>query len=589
MVSMCSQEELEPNNHFQNASKFEIELDGGESYMYGFLTPKYYNEEDIQSSDQNNAVNRLHPGWNPDVDFYELDFTNLNEELPLLELTISNVKSFDVRLSLYNKEEGDPIKVADDYWKNFGEALLNIHIIPGIYYLKVDYGELDYRIGRSPDAQSNEYSIKAILKPEFNEEYEAQVEKEPNDQPENACPIDIDHSMLGYYSPFVASRADNPVVPVADPELIELGRYDEDWYQFRSLNEGKSDISITISDMENVNAVLFLFDKNLNKLITTDYMGFNYGEHIANFTINGRQDYYICVVGINNLPVSDNIKFYYLLNVKYITQQGNFESENNDSRNNYNLITGTGISGKLSPYTDVDYYRIPLTNLQQMAAVEEEGNLEQWYNLVLTLSELPEVDLQLILENSEGNLSKVYNDFGMEQEEKVCNFATNLQHDIFVKVSGAPGNVRENVANNYTISFSLSPLDDNMEREVFTTMEREEAINYATPLDLGRNMYGFMAPSRDVDYFSFPVRQFSDYLLSVRSVPGVEMVVEVWEEDGTTAVAPSSFYIPDEEPYYTEVEFQVVSPARHFVVVIKDKYGRGVNYNQRYYLKVEEL
>ena len=175
-----NKEEIEPNNTFSTATEINL------------------NSEYTGLLDSEN-----------DIDNFILKI----DEEQVIHLELSAIKGINHAIHIHRLDDSKPqmLKVIDDSRKSSPEEYSNLFVYPGIYIITVTHGSGDARKGNN----ENRYSLKITSRSFYNEE------KEPNDTPQKANPINNGDTLTGYYSPSRNSLNENAQFPYRE----------EDWYR----------------------------------------------------------------------------------------------------------------------------------------------------------------------------------------------------------------------------------------------------------------------------------------------------------------------------------------------------------------------
>ncbi|MDH4128835.1 MAG: hypothetical protein OEV44_08790 [Spirochaetota bacterium] len=576
--------ENEPNDTFKNANKIKLN---------SFVKGNFANLKD------------------QDVYLLDLSKVSINNN-EALSVSISKIKGFDVLLKIYfNKKL---IKIVDDYLKNEVEKVVNLALQKGIYYIIVAPGRFNKlpfntktHLYKSIKFPTNNYTLEVSSRTVKN------LELEPNDTPSDAIPIKINTPIIGYYSPFrnymKHIKMEKPLFN--DPKLDELKQFDFDWYSIIIPDAGSHNISVILDKTEHIDSILGVYSDK--RIILMNSKGFSEGESIFNLTIEGQKKYYIVVIPIPHdySATSENVYPYQLTVNKQLEKNLITESENNNEVNKATLITGNEIHGLLSTKDDLDYYKIvlkpkesdkliqntPSDKIKETIQTSKNDTKEQKTDdktsnirksLSVSLSGIPNVDLELRLIDSKGQLINIYDNNKTGESEEINSYDVTNMNEIILLVKGGKKNKGENIKDYYKLSVKINNHD--------SSHELEPNDIYPNIIDVNKEIIGYINPKSytnrdfgDVDKYKIRLKQGKKYKLSVTGIKGVDIEVKLLyrsllkeleikgDKKRTKSVKFESFvapYDPDPETYYIE---------------IKSKFGNTGNSNSPYILIIKEL
>ncbi len=481
------QTEKEPNNSFDEANPLENEIRGK-----------------IKNSN--------------DKDFYKIQ---LGEKVPsdsVLRISISGLKSFDICLKIYEGNDKKQILVIDDWYKGYGEEISNLLINSNLYYIEVCLGERDSTILRNPDDASEYYYLNYEIFKNTN-----QIETEPNDTTAEAMNIRIGQEIEGYFTPYLNRKQDKEMFDV----ISKYKDYSIDWYSFTSAEN--INISLSISDVKNINSIVGLVDSDKNILFINDKKDFGKGENIANFNIKEQKKYYIFVIGISNFPLRNKITYKYKLSLIRLETDQNFENEKNDDLILANKIENDVVQGLLSPIDDIDYYLV-------------EYNQEDKKIIKATLSGIDNVDLALVILDSNGNVLETYDESGIGENEICDGMGILPSTKLYIKVSGGERNTAENMSQSYNLLISYSDFDNDRE------FEPNDDFTSASIIEEGKELVGYINPTADEDYLYFDSGLSMYYNLYITPPEDIVLQIEIFDRN-KSLLGSSHIFGPKTNPF----------------------------------------
>ncbi len=291
-----------------------------------------------------------------DIDYYKI----IVKKPTTLSITINRIKGLDVKIQIYNNRL--LIKIVDDYLRNEGEKINNIHFKQGLYFIKASISKPEEKLYKNMKSIQN-HKYKLNVKP-INNAYE---ETEPNDLPNQSVNIELEKPIFGYYSPFKnlndESKLKKLPFDLKDKDHLEklklLREYDFDWYSFKIPKPGDHQIIIELENTKLVDSVIGVYQKK--PLLFWNSKGMGENETIPNLTVKGDEICYILIVGVNHHSTTSEQLYKYKLSVKVRSKANpSMETENNNSIDKANLITEGFIHGLISPKKDYDYYHLQI-------------------------------------------------------------------------------------------------------------------------------------------------------------------------------------------------------------------------------------
>ncbi len=296
-----------------------------------------------------------------DQDIYSLPLVSDS----ILSIELTRIKGIDSQIIIYQNNK--LVKKIDDYKKNEGERIDNVLLKKGLCYIVIASRKIkNFSFQNKSFYPSLEYKVKIQAK---SLSYQ---ETEPNDLPKHANTIEIAKPLTGFFSPFKNINEVKKLYtpPFHDKDLSKLRKYDFDWYKLHIPKKGRHNISISLSKVAEVDSAIAIYEKN-KRLIFRNDKEIGKAELISNYSVEGKKDYYILVLGHNHYTTSSKKSYSYQLAVNLRSEKHPFiEAEMNDNFDDANSINEGIIHGIVSPKNDLDFYKLEISN--DIAVLEEE-------------------------------------------------------------------------------------------------------------------------------------------------------------------------------------------------------------------------
>lgn len=480
-----------------------------------------------------------------DLDYYVFNI----EEDALYCFSISSLKGFDVMFEVLDVK-GRLIKRADDYFQNFGESIPNVFLKKGKYYIKVSVGENDDKISRPVVVSSEFYQLKADLLTNTMKKNFEQLEFEPNDYLKQAILLKEGVTVSGFYQPFLNMRAKEPLIKrligkMKESTQKDFSDKDIDLYKFSVPNKGKYMLQMKLSEVENFDPVIVVFDeqylktndKDKGSFLVIDSHSFDKGEGIANYQIQGNKQYYILITAmarLNHQKLDKILLNPYQLSYKLLSITADMELEPNDDFKTAKKIEHNVIKGYLNPLNDKDFYVM-------------EGNEAAFYKLdfkaksvnpriireykMATVSVIPpsNVDIALYIFSEDKKLLKKIDNEGIGKTEQMPNLLVPLHRKLYFMVRGGRKNEVDNYEDSYEFKFYFN------EKE-YESMEHEPNDFVAAKSDStqGANTFSdtinaYINDGGDKDNFYTLIPAAGKYKITLKPVPGATFMLELYD------------------------------------------------------------
>jgi len=408
-----------------------------------------------------------------DQDWYKLTVNVPGKNI--IRIDLSAVPEVDSDIRIYN-EKGDYLKCYDADGRGEAEAIINLGVTEGIYYMEVRTS--------SRMNQNDSYTLKTQLTGPWQEGQEFEL----NDTKEQANELKIGEDMKGFFQ--------------------EKG--DQDWYKLTVNVPGKNIIRIDLSAVPEVDSRIEIYDEQ------GDYLkGYNAGE-------KGEAE------AIINLGVAEGI---YYMDVE--TRSG---MNQNDSYTLKTQLTGPWQEGQEFELNDTKEQANELKLGEDMKGFFQEWDDRDWYKLTVNvpgksiiaidLSAVPEVDSRIRIYDEQGDYLKGYNVGEKGEAEAIINLGVT-EGIYYIEVRAGS---RMNQNDSYTLKTQLTgPWQEGQEFELNDTKEQ------ANELKLDQIITGYIFPGGDDDWYTvtIPEKGLDILLIELSAVPQVNLLLTLLDDAGT--------------------------------------------------------
>jgi len=360
------------------------------------LTGSWHEGQELEYNNKKEQANELKLGEDIEGFFQEKgdeDWYKLMVNVPgknIIQVDLSAVPEVDSSVEIYD-EQGNSLKIYNTGGKGEAEAIINLGVTEGIYYIKV---------GTRRDINQNDnYTLKTQLIGPWQEGQEFEL----NDEIEQANELKLDQIITGY-------------ICTGD---------DQDWYKLTVNVPGKSIIRIDLSAVPEINPYLQLYDEEGNRLKEYNVGGKGEAEAIINLGVT--EGIYYIKVRASGMNQNDN----YTLKTQLISpwQEGQ-EFELNDEIEQANeLKLEEDMKGFFQEEYDEDWYTV---------TVPEKG-LDI---LVMEVSAISQVNLSLTLLDDAGTTIKKV-DMGDKGEKEMMVRMKFPSGKYYINVNGRQANNEE--------------------------------------------------------------------------------------------------------------------------------------------------
>ena len=414
-----------------------------------------------------------------DADWYRLDAVSAG----VMSAKLGGIKDVDFVISFFDKDRRE-LKRVDETTVGGDEQLLDLGILPGVYYLVVS---------NKNEKANNPGQLYELLTTFASP---SGRELEPNDTALSAQTLEAGGLAKGHYWPAKQLLSE-------DPEAAE-----EDWYSVEVSKPGLFLLNVDVSEVPKVDAILEVYDTNGYKLKELDAGGIGEGESLRNFGVRGPGKFQLRLR--SKYKNAGNSDVPYDLLTELLPYQGATEFEPNDQRADATPLDRESISGTISPAGDQDWYKVTTdSGTKQLLRAE--------------LSGLGGMDLALSLRDSLGNEISFIDNMGKEQPEILTGWGLTGgdYHLVVSEKSGKKTDTRQS----YQLSRKLIPWQSGLE------WEPNNSSGTAQSLKVGESVDGYFAPKGDEDWYEFNLYQKGIVVLELTGVINVAPTMTLFDQE----------------------------------------------------------
>lgn len=401
----------------------------------------------------------------------------------VLSAHVAGIRDVDFVLSVYDKDRVE-LKRADETAVGGDEELLDVGVRPpGPYYIVLK--------NKNPSANNPDqpYALDVKLEKAVGRE------REPNDTPQTASPLELPGVTRGHYWP-------SQNLLSGDTDYVE-----QDWYRVE-LSTGLFLMNIDLSEVPKVDPIIEIYDTNGYKIKEVDSGGVGEGESLKNFGVRGPALYFLRLRAKNR---AGNPDAPYEMLTELIPYQGKTEFEPNDQRQDATPFESDSITGTIAPEGDVDWYKISVRDASRQLLRASATGVEG-------------LDLTLTLADAFGNPLVSVDNMGKGQPEVLTGYGVP-QGEYYLVVSEKTGR-KADARQAYTLTRSLVPAQAGLE------WEPNDSTTTAQAIKVGESVDGYVAPKGDVDYYQFNVYQKGQIAFELAGVLNVQLVVDLFDQEG---------------------------------------------------------
>ncbi|MEK9144351.1 MAG: hypothetical protein AAB339_01930 [Elusimicrobiota bacterium] len=437
-----------------------------------------------EPNDEQGSATRIKPGKTQgtvagpgDKDIYRL----VVRKEGLLSVRVGGIRGVDFVLSV-RAGDGREFKRYDETGEGGDEQALDLWAPEGDCFIELS--------NKSPKAGSSQaYTLETAI------ESPAGREREPDDSPQTASPMELPGLTRGHFHP-----ARNLLS--GDTEYAEA-----DWYRMEVQTPGLSLLNLSVGGVPGVDFSIEVYDLNAYKIRESDTGGAGEGESLKGFGVRGPARYFLRLAAKRRTGTP--LKPYEMLS-ELLPYQGKSEFEPNEQRQDATPFIAESVTGTISPEGDQDWFLLSV-----------EGDSKQVLRAGL---EGPDsMDLELTLRDSLGiPLARVDN-MGKGKPETLTGFGV-VKGDYFLSVSEKTGK-KSDGRQGYTLSRQLAPFQEGLE------FEANDSTSSAQPLKVGESVDGFIAPKSDEDWYEFNVYSKGEVLLDLAGVVNVRFTAALFDQE----------------------------------------------------------
>jgi len=289
---------------------------------------------------------------------------------------------------------------------------------------------------------------------------------------------------------------------------------DQDWYKLTIPADSQAIVRAELSGVPGINLKMELFDANNDKLIEVDKEKEGFGETISNYGLTPG-DYFLRVreLWMDSKERKFNDTTAYQLRIQLMPARPEFEFEPNNRAIKANMLKADQpVSGYISPYQDVDWYKIVLPPDQNRF-------------LSLQLTGVDNVDLEMAIYDPIEAELMVRNANGKGEGETIFNLGVQPELEYY-SIAIKAGKWQCNEDSSYHLTASFMEFTGKMEQEPNDRPVR------ATRISSGDTLHAYIDSVGDVDWY-----QMQNYTLFPQvariialGVPKIDLKMTVFDE-----------------------------------------------------------
>ncbi|HAM34741.1 MAG TPA: hypothetical protein DEB40_12475 [Elusimicrobia bacterium] len=453
LLSACAPaaQEREPNNDFAHA---------------GSLSPNGRARGAVSSPD--------------DADWYKM---TVDRDAGIVRLHVGGIRDVDFALSFQNGARQE-LKRIDETGTGGDEEALDLGVTRGDYYVVLS----------NKNSKANNPKQKYVLSARL--ESAQGREREPDDTPLTATPLETNGLMRGRYFP-----TQNPLADGED-------KAEEDWFRIKADKAGVFALNLDLSGVPNVDPVLEMYDVNGYKLKEVNDNGVGEGEMLKDFGVRAPSEYALRLRTRGRRMGNPDV-FYELL-TELIPYDGRAELEPDDQRQDATPMRRESLSAHIAPAGDVDWFEVNDDTVPQRM-------------LRVDLSALAGMDLVLTVTDEIGQPVRVVDNAGKEAPETLTGLG--ISNATYYLVVGEKTGKAADTRYSYNLAKALVPWQAGLEWELNDTTATAQAV------ELGESVDGYLAPKGDVDHYEFGVSSQGVVSVELTGVFNVRWNLELYDRE----------------------------------------------------------
>lgn len=413
-----------------------------------------------------------------DVDVYRL----VARQEGVFSAHVGGIRGADFVLSVRGPDRGE-LKLYDETSVGGDEQALDIGLKPGAYAIVLSNKNEKAESG----AQAYTLEIKLSQGPGR--------EREPNETPQSATPLELPGVTRGHFFP-----ARNLLA--GDTDYAEV-----DWYRLEIAQSGLFLLNIDLSEVPKLDSTIEIYDTNAYKLKEADSGGIGAGESLKSFGVRGPASYFMRLRSKH--ANAGNALVPYEVLTELLPYQGKFEFEPNDQRQDATPLEAESLSATIAPEGDADWYKVVVGEGRQILRAGVAG---------------PEgLDLELKLLDALGLPLLTVDNMGKGQPEVLTGLGVT-QGEYYLVVSDKSGR-KADPRQAYTLTKSLVPFQSGLEYEL------NDSTASMQPLRVGESVDGYIAPKGDADFYEFNVYQKARVIFELAGVLNLKLVATLYDQE----------------------------------------------------------
>lgn len=415
-----------------------------------------------------------------DVDAYRIE---VKTEGQVLSASLGGIRGVDFVVSVYGPDRRE-LKRFDETATGGDERVLDVGVGQGPHWIVIS--------NKDPKAANTgqKYRLEAKLSRGPGRE------REPNDTPQTASPLELPGVTRGHHYP-------GRNLLCGDTEYLEA-----DWYRLDAKETGLHLLNIELTEVAKVDPVLEIYDENGYKIKEVDAGGNGEGENVRGFGVRAPAKYFLRVRP--KVPGSANALAAYEILTELLPYNGKSEFEPNDQRQDATAFTEDSITATIAPAGDRDWYKV--------AVFDDAKQI-----LRATLQGPEGLDMVLEVRDALGQELFSIDNAGKGQPETLTGLGVSKgdYHLVAREKSGK----KEDGRSPYVLTRSLTPHQPGLEYEV------NDSTSSAQPFDAGWGVDGYLAPRGDVDYYQFNAYNAGPMRFELAGVLNVQLSAALYDQD----------------------------------------------------------
>ena len=291
-------------------------------------------------------------------------------------------------------------------------------------------------------------------------------------------------------------------------------KMDQDWYKITIPEDSSAILKAELTGIEDINLKMELFDVDKELLLEVNRYKEGEGETLTNYLLKPGEIFIrVRELWLKNKEKKFNDTTAYNLRIYLSKLTPDVELEpNNKAINATPIIPDSSMKGFISPYNDIDWYR--LTLIQQNNKYLE-----------IVLSALENVDVKLKVYDPIEALIEEANKGGKGEGEKITNLGVDPAKEFYyIVVEG--GSWQTNEISSYQLSARFVQAVNKIE------FEPNDRLVKATEIADGDSIFGFIDDGKDVDWYHIKRDATESQIarIEVKGIPKIDFKLSLANE-----------------------------------------------------------